>query len=391
MSYENNIADGALKSNSYSDLFEDFFRTDATIPGQEQTNREEMQDVSSFNSCDLQMASNAMLNDFYIQQQQQQQQQFQQVEPYLLQQAQMQTMQTNSFPIIGNVSVGKPGFIRNRTRKNIRQKSVAAAVKANQMLASANGIDFNSAYSAGYMMNSNFQQASQIPFYNAQIQQLPIYPPPISHTQINPPVLLAKSPVVSSTTKTTSIPSSPTARSPTSTTSEYIKLRLQQKIRSRMVSKGQIPPNPTEEELRMCGVQFSCATSPTQQQQQQQQQMQLPTPNSSPQQVPRTFNSAAYIAAPLQQQQQQVYQQNGPDDFSSYINFNDQQYSQKDPLIMMTNANVDNNPLILQNKQKASQVASKCFKQTPSNDPPQSLQQDATINYDQFFSDFILY
>ena len=250
------------------------------------------------------------MNNFFLfqQQQQQQQQQVQYQQQQQQQQAQylyfQQTQNTNPFqypqiPISNPTSntVHKPVFIRNRTRKNMRQKSVATAVKASHLLSVKSAAIVAG---SGMPLIQNYQCTGQIPFYQAAAQ-IPTFQ--MQQVQQAAPVLLAKSPVTQSgpvPILKSSHPSSPSvslpARSPNSNSSDYVKLKLQQKIRSRMVSKGQIPPNPTEEELRLCGIQIP--NNPPQQYQQTHQQ--LPTPKQSPQQIPRAFNNnaAAFIAAP---------------------------------------------------------------------------------------------
>lgn len=352
------------KGNSYSDLFEDFFRTDAAQDSI--TSRESVQSDDIFgsllgsddqtvmmNQIQMQQVQNDN-NNYYMQQQAQQQQ-------YLYQQGQVPF--TPSIPL-NTAAIHKPGFIRNRARKNMRQKSVAAAVKASHMMAAVGQAG------SGYPLVQNYQaQVAQIPYYQVAAQ-IPAYQQPQAQVPQQPPMLLAKSPAIqvpllSKTSQPTS-PSSTSARSPNSTSSDYVKFRLQQKIRSRMVSKGQIPPNPTEEELRLCGMQIPDMQSLH--------QSQLPTPKSSPQQIPRAFNNnaAAFIAAPLMMLSNQ--QQGEQDDILKYLDLNN--YSQKDPLVMA------GNNLSVNIKQKQQQQVY----------PQQEMMSTTNgVNYDQFFSDFILY
>lgn len=381
--------------SSYSDLFEDFFRTDA---GQEVTVSTDCSDINNMFTvypCDqqqqmvqvsdlAQLPSDQAALDFYLQQQAA----FYQAASYAYAPA----------------AVQKPGFIRNRTRKNMRQKSVASAVRASHMINAKQGHqivnapansqtnipvnvnDYQAMYQQQQQAQAQVQFQNQIPpqqFYGQQIpyyqsaSQIPTYQQQ-QHPQQQTAVLMAKSPASQSPIAfmRTSLPTSPSARSPNTTSSDYVKMKLQQKIRSRMVSKGQIPPNPTEEELRMCGMQMS--------QQQIVTPSQLPTPKSSPHQIPRAFNnnSAAFIAAPMvisnQIQQDDMVQ----DDLLKYFDLNAEAYCQKDPLSIHNP--ITNDPtafLKQQQQQQKQQIQADLLQQDGSN----------AVNYDQFFSDFILY
>lgn len=382
-----------MKCNSYSDLFEDFFKTDAVQDSSLGCSVDDSFSTGLLN--DATVKSDPMNPDqfqsFFVPQQQQIQYQ-----PQLLfyQQAQMPAYAfqgtVNSIPPT-SAAIQKPGFIRNRTRKNMRQKSVAAAVKASHMLAAVGG-----QAGSGYPLMQMYQQANaqpvvnnQIPFYQIAAQ-IPSYQLPSQQQQ--PPLILAKSPVTQSMAvplMRSGNPSHPTspARSPNSNSSDYVKFKLQQKIRSRMVSKGQIPPNPTEEELRMCGIQV-----PTSMQQQQQHHhlSQLPTPKHSPQQqqIPVVFNNntAAFIAAPTlinnQSQGQVSMQQN--DDLMKYLDLSG--FSQKDPLCL---PETDMMQSLKQQQLRSVEVSSVPEFTFPQQETLQN--NNGSINYDQFFSDFILY
>ena len=67
------------------------------------------------------------------------------------------------------------------------------------------------------------------------------------------------------------------AGSNNSTSSEFVKQKLQAKIRARMLQKGQIPPNATNEELRFYGMQMAIGSE-------KHIQSCLPTPKASPRQ-----------------------------------------------------------------------------------------------------------
>lgn len=395
--------------NSYSDLFEDFFRTDATLNGTATTTVNDADSLNTLKPADdidilfsipFQLQGNELINDqtdpssFYYSQVQAPPPQMmalqQQLPSYFYQQAQMSAFPYQ--PSAVGASVHKPGFVRNRTRKNMRQKSVASAVRASHLLnTEINPVmpldsNFNindNIQQYQYMLYQQQQQAAaaagnQIPFYQAAAQ-LPAFQPPPQQQ------LLAKSPSAAqpaSFVARSSFPSSPSVRSPNSNSSDFVKMKLQQKIRSRMVSKGQIPPNPTEEELRLCGIQL-----PNHAPSQSNLQSQLPTPKSSPQQIPRAFNNnaAAFIAAPV------TYQ----DDFMKYLDVNCE-YSQKDPLSMINPTGID--PLKQQQLQKQQQLSSSASdflfqsqQQQLQQQQQQQQQQENTVNYDQFFSDFIHY
>lgn len=374
-----------MKCNSYSDLFEDFFRTDAV---QDESNGSGTS-VTTYND----ELFNGYLNDagsdmailqsnietfqsYFIPPQQQAQMPF-------YQQAQMLTIP----PTVA--SVQKPGFIRNRARKNMRQKSVAAAVKASHMMAG-----LNNQAGSGYPLMQMYQptiptvMTNQIPYYQAAAQ-IPTYQPvQPQQQQQQPQLILAKSPVAQPVAPLLrsahpSHPNSP-ARSPNSNSSDYVKFKLQQKIRSRMVSKGQIPPNPTEEELRLCGLQVPSSAP------QNNHVSQLPTPKHSPQ-IPRTFNNntAAFIAAPLIINNQLQGQQQQNEDFMKYLDLSG--YSQKDPLMMADTNTIMQN--IKQQQMPQGQLLLISQQQQQQSDfsyPQQDLMQNNN-NYDQFFSDFILY
>ena len=390
-----------LKSNSsYSDLFEDFFRSDASTVQSESLNQEDIftdllgisEDSSIQNQYLPIQSDDPVAANFYLQQQQQLQYQTQ---PFYYQYPTM--IPTSSL-------VTKPGFIRNRTRKNMRQKSVVNAVKASHLLTSVangnaviNGNDFVQSFQQQQQQQQHQHQqfqCSQIPYYQAAAQI-----PAFQQQQQQPVLLAAKSPVPQMAFVKSSHPSSPSlARSPNSNSSDYVKMRLQQKIRSRMVSKGQIPPNPTEEELRMCGIQVPLSPLSLRQQCHQdkpQQQMvtisQLPTPKQSPHQIPRAFNNnaAAFIAAPpsIISNQSQISNQ---DDYLKYMDMSG--YSQKDPLSMDVSSSASVNSfkqhqLLLQQQASANLYPQQLHEQQSQ----EMLSTNGTINYDQFFSDFILY
>ena len=390
-------------NSSYSDLFEDFFRSDAgVVPPSESSNDQDIfnellgitEDKRIQNQY-LTMQSNDPAVEFYLQQQQQQQQQ--QIQQ---QQAQFQPQPFYyQYPsmVPAATTVTKPGFIRNRARKNMRQKSVASVIKASHLMSSAanpcminNGNTFIQSFQQPLLQQQQQQQQqqaiqqmqmqTQIPYYQAAAQ--------ISSYQSQHPVqLAAKSPAPQMTFMRSSHPPSPSsARSPNNNSSDYVKMRLQQKIRSRMVSKGQIPPNPTEEELRMCGVQVPLSPLSHHNQpyhNKPQPQMvtvsQLPTPKQSPQQIPRAFNNnaAAYISAPsVISNQMQIPMQ-------EYIDING--YSQKDPLSMDTSINIIKQQQLLLQHQASTDLY------PPSQQQQSQQEMLPTVNYDQFFSDFILY
>lgn len=392
------LMDKNLKSTaSYSDLFEDFFRSDAGAAGQQESSINEdifidllgitAEDKSILQDQYSAMQSTDPATEFYLQQQQQQQQSF-----YF----QYPTMIPSSVS-----SVAKPGFVRNRTRKNLRQKSVASAVKASHLMSNVDANTFAQGFQQHAQQQQQQQPQQQIPFYQAaaQISSFQMQPP---QQQTVPVLLAAKSPAPQMTFVRSSNPSSPasvSARSPNSNSSDYVKMRLQQKIRSRMVSKGQIPPNPTEEELRMCGVQiplspFSINHQPyhNNNNNRPQQQMvtisQLPTPKQSPQQIPRAFNNnaAAFIAAPaiISNQSQFPIQE----DYMMY-NMEMNGYSQKDPL---STIDPSFNNFKQQQMHLQQQASANLYPQPPYNpQQQQSQQENGAVNYDQFFSDFILY
>lgn len=384
--------------SSYSDLFEDFFRTDSGqsmkasscgsnelfTTGFEADNneiqRQQQQIVQVSDFAHIPTDQAAM--DFYLQQQ-----------AAFYQAASYPAYPPSNPPAAG---VHKPGFVRNRTRRNMRQKSVANAVRASHILnaqggaqqivnvAPVNVTEYQFLYQQAQAQMQQQQMQQQIPYYQSAAQ-IPTYH---QQQQQQQAVLLAKSPVTQQppfTFTRSSLPNSPSARSPNSNSSDYVKMKLQQKIRSRMVSKGQIPPNPTEEELRMCGIQVP------QNQQQLVTPSQLPTPKSSPQQIPRSFNnnSAAFIAAPMmipnQLQQDSLVQ----DDLMKYFDLNNSAsaalYSQKDPLCMATNVNNTAKP------QKITTNPQSDFIHFNQQQQQQQPQENGSVNYDQFFSDFILY
>ena len=374
------------KCNSYSDLFEDFFRTDAVQDNVIEFGSGVGDDIfkgflndneSGAQSSDTLMLQNGsdQYQNFFMQQQQPQMSFFQQA------QNPAYSYQANAIP----ATVQKPGFIRNRTRKNMRQKSVAAAVKASHMMAAAGG-QAGSGFPLVQMYQPNVPAvvANHIPFYQAAAQ-IPAYQPPQPSQQ--PQMILAKSPVTQSSVPLMrqghpSLPASP-ARSPNSNSSDYVKMKLQQKIRAKMVSKGQIPPNPTEEELRMCGVQVPSLMN-------HQHNSQLPTPTHSPQ-IPRAFNNntAAFIAAPVminnQSQGQMPMQQN--DDLMMYLDLSG--CSQKDPL-SMPESNVMQSIKQQQQHQQNAQIQ-QISQPEFTFSQQEAIQNGGSMNYDQFFSDFILY
>lgn len=379
--------------SSYSDLFEDFFRTDSSVNTLQEGNEAESilkGFISSNNSShnnfnndtiEQQMNDQVTLDLFF---QQQQTQNFP---------AFYQTANSSATAFQSTASIQKPGFVRNRTRRNMRQKSVASAVRANHIINAAANQVVNvpvNGYPLMYQhQQSQHMQHQQIPYYQAAAQ-IPTYQP--HHQQQS--VLLAKSPVVQApiTFMRSSQPSSPaSARSPNSNSSDYVKMKLQQKIRSRMVSKGQIPPNPTEDELRMCGVQMP--------QQQMVTVSQLPTPKSSPRQIPRAFNNntAAFIAAPIMMISNQIQQDAMlQDDMMKYFDLsgsNNYLYSQKDPFSIVNNPSDSINMKQQQQQQQHHQQQHQSLQTDFLMFNPQSQSQDnlATTNYDQFFSDFILY
>ena len=398
-------------NNSYSDLFEDFFRADAgaeavDVIANSSTNGNDLFEglISGDNNnnsgdfSDQQFTTQLNFNDFYLNNQQAQiEQQQLMMQPFYHSAGQMPLYAfAPSMPIGSNIQ--KPGFIRNRTRKNMRQKSVATAVKASHLMGSAGQAG------SGYPLIQNCQpRITEIPYYQ-MAAQLHSYQSPTqlymdnqkiqsqsNNTTNQPPLLLAKSPSTAAPpllrpsnnnniNNNSSL--SPQARSPNGTSSDYVKMRLQQKIRSRMVSKGQIPPNPTEEELRLCGVQIPGNS-------------QLPTPKSSPQQIPRAFNQVQYT--------EDLSQPPVQDDLMKYLDLTN--YSeQKDPLAL---------PVAQINSLKQNQLQSQLnlkqqnqeflyFNQLQRQQQHQQFQthQDQmdsnngsqiSTNYDQFFSDFILY
>ena len=398
-----------LKCNSsYSDLFEDFFKNDACSSESYQQQQQQddaifidllgiSEDKSIQNQYLALQSDDQAANNFYLPQQSQEQQvQFQQ--PFFYQYP-LPTMIPTA-PL--SASVAKPGFVRNRARKNMRQKSVVNAVKASHSLSSvANGnVIIN-----GNTFAQNFQQqapqlqtqmhhmqSAQIPYYQAAAQ-IQSYKEVIPQQQQHQPVLLAaKSPAPQMTFIKSSHPTSPSmARNPNSNSSDYVKMRLQQKIRSRMVSKGQIPPNPTDEELRMCGIQVPLSPLSNKPQQQMVTISQLPTPKQSPQQIPRAFNNnaAAFIAAPsiIPNQQGQVPSQ---DDYMKYVDMAG--FSQKDPLAMdLQLNNFKQQQLLLQQQASADLYPPQQPQQLQQSQSQEMLPTNGTVNYDQFFSDFILY
>lgn len=377
---------------SYSDLFEDFFRSDAIESVDDGCRGTEdlftdllgiTEDKTILQSISMQSTNPS--TDFYAQQQQQQSQPFYYQYPTMI-------------PTLAS-SVAKPGFVRNRTRKNMRQKSVASAVKASHLMATVNTMGFQ-------QLPQQYQQPQQhIPYYQAaaQIPSFQMHPAQQQQQQSVPVLLAAKSPAAPQMTfARSSHPASPSsARSPNSNSSDYVKFRLQQKIRSRMVSKGQVPPNPTEEELRMCGVQMQMSLSPVSINHQNiyhnrpQQQMvtisQLPTPKQSPQQIPRAFNNnvAAFIAAPAMIPNQSQYPIQ--EDYTMYNSVDMSGYCQKDPLSTIDPSfnNFKHQQMLMQ--QQATDSLYPPQAQIPQIPQQQSQQENGTVNYDQFFSDFILY
>lgn len=435
--------------SSYSDLFEDFFRSDAqdSLSTAGSGNQNPFGGVQS--DYGLIQGNFGMppsdSNELFLQYQQQQlqyQQQQQQQQKFAayfntLNPAQQMAFQYPVMPITVSSSIVKPGFVRNRTRKNMRQKSVANAVKANHLMNSANGLGMLSfpmiQQSQGLGINQvqiqgqvqaqgqGYQPATpQIPFYQ-QAAQIPMYQSQghvngqgqvnINHQQNPPAVLISKSPIaqiVQSISPAVSHPQSPSSsRSPTSNSSDYVKMRLQQKIRSRMVSKGQIPPNPTDEELRMCGIQIPS----------------IPTPNPSPHHHQQHFSNNN--SAPNSRKESTgkypvavgvgvvASQQN--DEIMKYFDINDVNYSQRDPLLQigMDSINSNNNynnyttnqPLSMNsnfNNYKQQQQQQNFDSIYPPTQQFQHYQSDmmndsstatssTASNYDQFFSDFILF
>ena len=383
-----------MKCSSYSDLFEDFFRTDAVkedLIGSNGSGANVSADINNIFEGYLNDSS----NDMRILQNG--------VEPlqsYFMPPEQSQQQSQISFPLpfyqqsipSASASVQKPGFIRNRARKNMRQKSVAAAVKASHLMAAVNG-----QAGSGYPLMQMYQPTIpavitsqiQVPYYQAAAQIPTYHSASSSHQQ--PQLILAKSPVSQPLAPLMrsahpSHPNSP-ARSPNSNSSDYVKFKLQQKIRSRMVSKGQIPPNPTEEELRLCGLQVAASSSSSSSIPQHHHASQLPTPKQSPQ-IPRAFdnNANAYINAPLIINNQfQGQSQQANEDYMKYLDWIG--CSQKDPLLMS-----DSNTTIQSLKQQYHQGQALQEQQQQQQDysfsPQEGLQSN---NYEQFFSDFILY
>jgi hypothetical protein len=392
--------DKNIMASSYSDLFEDFFRVDSAqgsnASGGGGGNVAAGAVLSSSNdnlfkgflndtSNDMSMLQNDVesLQSYYMPQHLEQ---LSQPHPFY-QQAQAQVPAFGYQHMIPPIaaSVQKPGFIRNRARKNMRQKSVAAAVKASHMMA-----PINSQAGSGYPLMQMYQPTiptvitSQIPYYQAAAQ-ISAYQPPQQ-----PQMILAKSPVTQSATPlmrsgNPSHLNSP-ARSPNSNSSDYVKLKLQQKIRSRMVSKGQIPPNPTEEELRLCGLQMPSSSAML-----SNHLSQLPTPKQSPQ-IPRAFNNnaAAFVAAPVIIDNKSQGQQHPNEDYMKYLDLSG--YSQKDPLMMSdTNMTMQS----IKQQQQQGQLLQVPVQQQPDFSFPQQEviqnNNNGSLNYDQFFSDFILY
>ena len=426
---------------SYSDLFEDFFHADAVITTDQSCGKTNTAEVDSLflgsKSSQVQMvqisdfaqlSTDQSTMDFYMQQQ---------FPAFYQGPAPPHSFDPSSATSLSSASVQKPGFIRNRTRKNMRQKSVNSAVRASHMINSTlqgpvpvnvpvNANMFNQQqphynqqqpqyntqqpqysqqqthhnqqqlypdqhqqHQFQYFQEQQHQymQGQQIPYYQAAAQ-LPSYQ---QQQHVAHAVLLAKSPATQQPFTPfirTSLPASPSStRSPNSNSSDYVKMKLQQKIRSRMVSKGQVPPNPTEEELRMCGIN----QLPQQPLQSSQQQIvtvsQLPTPKASPHQIPRAFNNnaAAFIAAPVPFSSDQL-QQTTPlfsEDMMKYFDVTGgaTDYSEKDPLAIISNGAVDYNFSKQQQQQHQQQKKQQQQLQEPN----------VTVNYDQFFSDFILY
>lgn len=303
--------------SSYSDLFEEFFKSDA-----------QPVDTAEFTSNDntFGLAQNEIYND------QPANTFFQMPDPYALQQHQLMAYyygpalpqqqhymmpaphQPMHYPSMATVC--KPGFVRNRPqRKQTKPKTPQQQQQQQQQLPAQQHVHF----------------APIQPVQQAQPISLPIFPGK-----------QASSPKQSQ-------PSSPTSNR-SAGTSDFVKQKLQQKIRARMIQKGQIPPNPTEDELRRCGV----PPSPT-------------SPHFSMKSSPKPADLAAYVASTVTTQAPQPMPMPQLD---AYFQDNWQPM----PVPMQTRNERD--PLV--HFDLASNQNSK-------------VNADSTVSYDDFFSDFIQY
>ena len=331
----------ALKQNcndqsslgSYSDLFEEFFKTDAQpIPQldessaflypEQQQQQQVAQHVQAPFYPPVDPYQQQMLAYYYAQQQQQPQvmhqpMQMQPMQQLLPQQAMIhgQHLQhVQPYPMMA--AICKPGFARRPPRKQSKSKNYTAqAAQANHM--------------------ASLQTASEFAQEAPQPQPIQAHPQPISPKS-----------------NASSQPTSPTSTR-SAGTSDFVKHRLQQKIRARMIQKGQIPPNPTQDELRRCGVPLSPVPS-----------VPASLANSPKADLAAFVASTVTAPKPQPQPQQQLQQAN------LGLFFNDawmsqpfqpkpQQHSERDPLVHFT-----------ANQQKLA---------------------PEPVNYDDFFSDFIQY
>lgn len=335
--------------SSYSDLFEEFFKTDV------QTVSQITESSTSFIYPEQQQQQQQMLaaqpsyfmssfDPLSLQQQQQQQQQQMLAYLYAQQQPQYQLQQqhhqTQSYPVLATIC--KPGFARRPAKKSKCKNHTAQAAYDIHLSAAA--------------------------------------------AQMAPPFAREKTPIPAPAISPKSYPStqpvsSPSARS--AGTSEFVKHKLQQKIRARMIQKGQLPPNPTQEELRQCGVPLS------------------PVPSvaaslvNSPKAPSQPTDLAAFVAStvtsapliqpfptihqPQEEQQQHLQQQQQQQQCNGFMNmnvfFNADTWLMSQPIPMAPQPS-ERDPLVQYN----------CAA-TASN---QKLAAENT-NYDDFFADFIQY
>ncbi len=329
------VCDDQSSLSSYSDLFEEFFKTDAQAPMEATTSTATYLYPTEQPAAALYVDPyQQQMLAYYYAQQQQQQQQHQPPQPQLQMNVQPQRQQLpvlqpahpqphhayphhQSHPMMAAIS--KPGFVRRPPRKQTKSKNYTAhAAQANHLTSIQTATEY----------------AHDVSHYSQTIHQ---------QQHIN-----AQTQMISPKSNGSSQPTSPfSTRS--AGTSDFVKHKLQQKIRARMIEKGQIPPNPTQDELRRCGVPPSPMNS-----------MQ-PSFANSPKQ-----NLAAVVAATVTAPPQQAPNMN--------MFFNDAWMAQSLP--MMPQDQSERDPFV--------QVS-----MAPMNQKFNA--HETTVNYDDFFSDFIQY
>jgi hypothetical protein len=166
---------------------------------------------------------------------------------------------------------------------------------------------------------------------------------------------------------------SPTGLRGSPNTSDFVKQKLQAKIRARMIQKGQIPPNATAEEIRYYTSQEMAHGTTANASVHSKPQSALPTPKSSPKHTLARYPLSEKLTVGM------------PDAFTASVD-------PKDPMVQFSMGS--------QKQQLAGAAEIFCFDQLAQTPTASSSLAAAQTNdhsnltaasYDQFFSDFILF